>query len=658
MCGIAGFLDASSQRPRAELESLSERMGETLLHRGPDSGGAWVDEAAGVGLAHRRLAIIDLSPEGAQPMRSETGRFVVTFNGEIYNFGELRKELLELGHAFRGHSDTEILLAAVEQWGVARALERSNGMFAFGLWDRRDRLLHLARDRMGEKPLYYGWFGRTFLFGSEIKALRAHPAFQAPIDRDALALYMRLGYVPSPHSIYVGLRKLPPAGLLSVSASRAGDAPVGAYWSHRSAAARGAAEPFRGTRDEAVTALETLLADAVKLRMQADVPLGAFLSGGIDSSTVVALMQAQSTRPVRTFTIGFQEGGYNEAEHAKKVARHLGTDHTELYLNSQAALDVIPRLPALYDEPFADSSQIPTFLVSELTRRHVTVSLSGDGGDELFCGYPRYAKALAIWKRMRWVPARLRALAGGAIDAIPDAIWGAAKGEHQVTWDARLAARARILKLPTAHALYQGLVSAWEEPHRLVRGATEPGTVFTDEEAFPDAPSLLDWMMFVDIVTYLPDDILVKVDRASMAVSLEARVPLLDHRFVEMAFSMPVSMKRRDRSSKWMLRQILHRHVPKAMVERPKMGFAVPVDAWLRGPLREWACDLLSPDRIRREGFLDPAPVETALRQHLTRRRHCHTQLWHVLMFQAWLDAERARGVSARVEQAGARANG
>jgi len=639
MCGIAGILCAVPHPPGGELAAAVGRMGRRLVHRGPDSSGTWADEAGGVALAHQRLAILDLSPEGAQPMRSESGRFVVTFNGEIYNYLDLREELAGRGHAFRGHSDTEVLLAAVEEWGVAPALERFNGMFAFGLWDREQRLLHLARDRMGEKPLYFGWFQGTFLFGSEIKAVRAHPACGTMIDRNALALFMRHGYVPAPYSILQGLGKLTPAGLLTVSPTKPGESALTRYWSHQAAAARGAERPFEGAPQEAVAQVESLLREAVKLRMQADVPLGAFLSGGLDSSTVVALMQVQSARPVKTFTIGFREDGFDEAGHARAVARHLGTEHTELYLGAQDALDVIPRLPELYDEPFADASQIPTFLVSQLARRHVTVSLSGDGGDELLCGYTRYAKAAAIWNRIRWLPAPLRALAGRALRAVPDAVWSRTVGGD---WAERIEARADILRHGTPAALYRGLLSHWQDPTWLVLGAEEPSTPFTDPAAVPPLPTFSDRMMVLDALSYLPDDILVKVDRASMGVSLEARVPLLDHRLVELAWRLPLALKCRSGTSKWVLRQILYRQVPKDLVERPKMGFGVPVGAWLRGPLRAWAEDLLDRDRLRREGYLDPSLVQATLRAHLSGARHRPYHLWSVLMFQAWLAAERS----------------
>jgi len=646
MCGIAGILRARGPAG-LELEAIAERMGEELAHRGPDSAGTWADASAGVALAHRRLAILDLSPNGAQPMRSASGRYVTTFNGEIYNHADLRLELARRGHAFRGHGDTEVLLAAVEAWGIRGALERANGMFALAVWDGRERLLHLARDRIGEKPLYYGWWRGAFLFGSELKALRAFPGCDPPIDRDALALYMRHGYIAAPYSIYRGFSKLLPGGLLTVSA-REEEASLARYWSHVEAARRGAAAPFAGTDAEAVEQVEALLRDAVRIRMHADVPLGAFLSGGIDSSTVVALMQSQSARRVKTFTIGFHEDAFDEAEHARRVARHLGTDHTELYLDASDALQLVPSLPATYDEPFADDSQLPTILVSRLARREVTVSLSGDAGDELFWGYRVYRYADGVRRSLRWIPRAARRAGGRALLAVPLPAWkavldriervvpGRMKGRRGLAL--RLRTMAEILRSGGSDAqLYRTLVSRWKQPTGLVRGAQEPPTPFTDARASPELAGFDDWMMFVDAVTYLPDDILVKVDRATMSVGLEGRVPLLDHRLVELAWRLPLALKRRGGESKWVLRQILYRHVPRALVDRPKMGFGVPIGGWLRGPLRAWAEDLLDERSLERDGYLDPAPVREKLADHLSSRRDLSADLWSVLMFQAWL---------------------
>lgn len=634
------------------MQATVRRMSDTLLHRGPDDEGSFVDEAAGLALGFRRLSIIDLSPEGHQPMTSKDGRYVLVFNGEIYNFIELRRELEALGHHWRGHSDTEVMLAAFNEWGFEPAIKRFNGMFALALWDRRDRTLHLTRDRIGEKPLYYGFTGRAFVFGSELKALRAHPEFKAEINRDALALFLRYNYIPAPYSIYQGIYKLTPGTFLSLDerSSSLGQLPAPrAYWSVREVAEAGVAHPFEGTEAEAVTELEALLTDAVGLRMVADVPLGAFLSGGVDSSAIVALMQAQSSQPVKTFSIGFTEEDYDEARHARAVAEHLGTDHTELYVTPEDAMAVIPRLPALYDEPFSDSSQIPTFLVSQLARRHVTVSLSGDGGDELFAGYNRYLLGESVWNKISWMPKGSRAVAAGALTTVSPRAWDRAltglkpflpsRLQHERAGD-RLHKLAEILTVPDVEAMYMNIVSHWKQPTRVVQGSVEPRTILTDERAWANLPGIIQRMMYLDTVTYLPDDILVKVDRASMGVSLEARVPFLDHRVVEFSWRMPLSWKIREGQSKWPLRQILYKHVPPSLIERPKMGFGIPVGDWLRGPLRDWAEGLLEEGRLKREGLLNAQPVRRKWEEHLSGARNWQYYIWDVLMFQGWLEEE------------------
>jgi asparagine synthase (glutamine-hydrolysing) len=622
-------------------------MADTMVSRGPDDSATWADGAAGVALGFRRLAIVDLSPAGRQPMRSASGRYVIAFNGEVYNFGELRAELEPLGHRFRGHSDTEVMLAAVEQWGLDAAVRRFVGMFAFALWDARERRLALVRDRLGIKPLYYGRAGDTLVFASEPKALRAHPDFRAEVDRGALTLFLRHGYVPAPYSIYRGVRQLTPGCTLTVGADDADyPAPV-PYWSARAVAEDGVANPFAGTEAEAEERLDALLREAVKLRMIADVPLGAFLSGGIDSSTVVALMQAQSGQRVKTFSIGFREALYDEAPHARAVARHLGTEHTELYVTPREAQAVIPGLPDIYDEPFADSSQIPTFLVSRLTRERVTVSLSGDGGDELFGGYPRYFTANAIWGKVGWMPAWMRRGALKGLRSVPVPLY-----DRWLGWLTPLTARfgsrgpvgdklhklAEVLETAGPELLYHRLISHWKSPADLVLGGHEPPTVLTDRGRWPKFADFTRRMMYFDTVSYLPDDIFTKVDRASMAISLEARVPLLDHRVVEFAWRLPLSLNVRKGQGKWLLRQVLHRYVPRELVERPKMGFGVPIDSWLRGPLCDWAEGLLDEGRLRREGFLDPAPIRARWAEHLSGLRNWSYYLWDVLMFQAWLD--------------------
>ena len=653
MCGIAGFVETRSRRSATDSAELVAVMGAALKHRGPDDAGVWTDNESGIAFGHSRLSIIDLSPEGHQPMTSGCGRYVISYNGEIYNFPQIRRDLEELGEEFRGHSDTEVLLTAISRWGLLAALERSNGMFAFSLWDRRERVLHLCRDRLGQKPLYYGWAGPTFIFGSELKALVAHPDFEGSVDRGALTLFLRHGQVPSPHSIYQGIRKLPPGTLLSLPLDDLERGEIEAprpYWSAREAAEAGLADPFTGDAQEAVTLLGDLLGDAVRQCMVSDVPLGAFLSGGIDSSTVVALMQAQATAPVKTFSIGFHDVQYNEAQYAAAVAAHLGTDHTELYVTDQDARDIIPDLPALYDEPFADSSQIPTYLVSKLAREHVKVSLSGDGGDELFGGYNRYAWGRSIARLLAATPAPLRRAMISGTNAIPVEGWNALA--RSVSWmlprrlrypqaGDKLHKLAGILDSSCQEEMYWRLISLWQDPAAAVVGAREPTTPLRDWQSWPRLDDFVHQMMLLDAQTYLPDDILTKVDRASMGVSLESRVPLLDHRVFEFAWRLPLAIKMRHGQGRWPLRQVLYRHVPPTLIERPKMGFGVPIAEWLRGGLRDWAADLLDESRLRQEGFFEPGPIRRKWSEHLSGQRNWQYQLWAVLMFQAWLDAQR-----------------
>ena len=650
MCGLVGFLGGVAGE--GSDKALLRRMSDPLIHRGPDDGGTWFDSEQQIGFGHRRLAIVDLSPAGHQPMVSASGRYVTAFNGEIYNHLGIRTELEGIGQAptWRGHSDTETLLAGIEAWGVEATLKKSIGMFAIALWDRKTHTLTLARDRMGEKPLYYGWQGsgneRVFLFGSELNALKAHPAFVTHIDRGALCLLLRHNYIPAPYSIYHGIAKLEPGCLLSLSLEQP-EPKIWKYWDAIEAARAGVAQPFAGTADQAVDALEVLAKDAVRRQMMADVPLGAFLSGGIDSSTVVALMQAQSSRPVKTFTIGFSEEGYNEAVHAKAVAQHLGTEHTELYVTPQQAMEVIPRLPALYCEPFADSSQIPTFLVSQLAKQHVTVSLSGDAGDELFCGYNRYQITEQLWRKLALVPAPLRALAAKGITALSPTAWDSLAGiipgggRYAALGD-KLHKGAGVLASATVDELYLGMVSHQRNPVDWVIGGQEPPTYLTGLRPELGGLNVVERMMALDAISYLPDDILVKVDRAGMAVSLESRVPFLDHRVVEFAWSLPLTYKLREGQTKWPLRQVLYRHVPRALIDRPKMGFGVPLHDWLRGPLREWAEELLDEARLAKEGYFHPAPIRKIWAEHLSGKRNWMAQLWNVLMFQAWLETNHA----------------
>ena len=638
MCGIAGFLTGASGAPRTELADVSSAMNACLQHRGPDDHGIWTDSEAGVALVHRRLSIIDLSAAGHQPMVSANGRYVISYNGEVYSHRPIREELELKGSRFRGYSDTEVILESFAEWGVEATVARLIGMFAIALWDRRDRTLTLVRDRLGIKPLYWCQQENLFVFGSELKALRAHPRFDAHIDRSAVASYMRHNYVPAPRTIYENAFKLEPGTMLTLPYG--GKPQIKRFWDARAVARAGRTNLVQGS-DEAVTSeLEALLQDAVRRRMIADVPLGAFLSGGIDSSTVVALMQSANAGKVRSFTIGFAEAGYDEAPHAAAVARHLGTEHTELTVSAQQALDVIPRLPDWFDEPFADSSQIPTYLVSAMTRRYVTVALSGDGGDELFGGYNRYHLATAAWRKLALLPFPLRAALGRAISAFSPDRWtrllsGVPSRRVPAQIGDKIHKAAALLAQQDPGALYLQLVTHWE-PATVAPGAPETHGILFDERVAGEFPELLSRMQFLDLVTYLPDDILTKVDRASMAVALEARVPLLDHRVVEYAWRLPQRMKIRNGKSKWVLRQILDRHVPRAITERPKMGFGIPLGEWLRGPLRDWAEHLLSEQRLREGGLLDPSPVRRYWQEHVSGERNWQYLIWDVLMLEAW----------------------
>ena len=644
MCGIAGQLGGRDAR---QLASLAKRMADALMHRGPDDSGLWTDESSLLALGHRRLAVVDLTEAGHQPMLSASGRWVLAYNGEVYNHMALRGRLeaKDQAPAWRGHSDTETLLACVEAWGVTETLRQSTGMFAIALWDREERALWLARDRIGEKPLYYGWQGDTFLFGSELKALRAHPAFNAAVDRGALALLVRHNYVPGPHSIYQGIRKLAPGTSLRIGHGQRDLQPT-AYWSLAEVAEQGMAHPFRGSDHEALLALEKHLGNAVRGQMMADVPLGAMLSGGIDSTAVTALMQANSTRPVRTFTIGFDERQYDEATHARVVAKHLGTDHTELCLSGKETLALVPRMATMYDEPFADSSQLPTNMVMALARKHVTVALSGDGGDEFFGGYNRYAHGPRTWNRIRWMPRLLRRAVAAGLVALPaEAInqaFGGVTGRVGIALPGDKAHKLgmRLAKVKSADDLNVSLVSEWSEHPRLVLDAGIPSNLLDDRSRWPVLDDSVSRMMALDGLTYLPDDILVKVDRAAMAVSLETRAPFLDHALVEFAWSLPMHMKLRHGEGKWLLRRLVDRHVPAALMDRPKMGFGIPLDQWLRGPLREWGESLLSEERLVGEGFLDPKPIRATWLSHQSGKASYGYRLWSVLMFQAWLENE------------------
>ena len=640
MCGIAGIWDRRARGAADTLTASVAAMTQSLVHRGPDDGDLWSDQEAGLAIGHRRLSIVDLSPAGAQPMLSSCGRFVISYNGEVYNAAELRLALEAAGRRFRGHSDTEAIVEGAAVWGVGPTVERLIGMFAMALWDRHERTLYLVRDRLGIKPLYWAEFDRRLLFGSELKALRADRGWSAELDRDALAAYLRFGYVPAPHSIYRGVSKLPPGTILTIRPH--GPPEFAAFWSLDEVARRGQTARFAGDEEEAAEALDVLMRDVVRRRMVADVPLGAFLSGGIDSSTVVALMQAQSARPVRTFSIGFHERGYDESQNAAAVARHLGTEHTELYASPQHALAVIPQLPDMYDEPFADSSQVPTYLVSRMTRQHVTVALSGDGGDELFAGYTRYFRGERLWRTIDATPQTLRLLAACGVRALSPAAWSALgaiipEQRRPTQFGDKMHKLAGVLAGPQeASAFYRQIVSLWVDPASVLITGSEPPGPLEDARVQAVVPDFVERMQYLDTLTYLPDDILTKVDRASMAVSLEARVPLLDHRLVSFSWSLPPAMKAGDGVGKRLLRRVLNRYVPKELVDRPKMGFAMPVHSWLRHELRDWAEGLLDERRLAREGIFEPGVIRSRWREHLDGRRNWQGALWSVLMFQAW----------------------
>ncbi|WP_296176318.1 asparagine synthase (glutamine-hydrolyzing) [Psychrobacter sp. UBA2769] len=652
MCGLNGFFNVHTSSYSATTAIL--KMNDALYHRGPDAGDSWLDETIGLALGHRRLAILELSPAGAQPMHSVCGRYVVVFNGEIYNHLQLRQQLNQEGFLleWRGHSDTETMLACFVAWGIEKTLQAMVGMFAIALWDKQTKLLTLAKDRMGEKPLYWGWQGDSLFFSSELKALKAHPTFKADIDRDAITLLLRHNCIPAPYSIYQGIKKLRPGYWLQLPLAELETAKIAvpkAYWRFNTVVESGLKNPFTGSPEQAVDILESALVESIGSQMQSDVPLGAFLSGGIDSSTVVALMQAQSERPIKTFTIGFEDEAYNEATHAKAVAKHIGTEHTELYITPKDALSVIPKLSSIYCEPFSDSSQIPTFLVSQLASEHVTVALSGDGGDELFGGYNRYLMAQQVWNKNRKLPRPIRRLASTTLTAFAPKSWDAMFTTLNPILPKKLRLSAPgdkahklagVLNIDSEQDFYQSLTSHWQQPETLVIGAKEPSTLISDINCWPQTDSFQHAMMAMDAQTYMTDDILVKVDRAAMANSLETRVPMLDHRIVELAWKMPLEYKIRHGEGKWLLKQVLFRHVPRQLIERPKMGFSLPLHDWLRGSLRDWAEALLDEKLLLQQGYFYPAPIRMMWTEHLSGKYNHQDQLWNILMFQAWLETQ------------------
>jgi asparagine synthase (glutamine-hydrolysing) len=640
MCGFAGLLAIDAVAPN-EQEAVATRMALAITYRGPDYAGSWADAQAGIALGHRRLAIVDLSAAGHQPMHSASDRYVMAFNGEIYNHLDLRAELN--GIAWRGHSDTETLLAGFEAWGVDATLKKAVGMFAIALWDKQNKKLTLARDRFGEKPLYYGWANGAFVFGSELKALRAYPGFNNPVSREALAQYMRFTYVPAPLSIYQNIFKLEPGCLLTLDGLphiACNDSfTITKWWALADVVQAGQKNQITDEL-EVVGELELCLAKAVKLQSLADVPIGAFLSGGVDSSTIVALMQQQSTRPVKTFTVGFEEAGFDESPYAKAVAQHLGADHSELFVSSVEAQAVIHQLPNMYDEPFADSSQIATHLVCKAARQQVTVALSGDGGDELFGGYNRYFWGPRIWNWLAWVPYQVRQVLGQALTAVPVTKWDGLGGKLGVVRPGeKLNKLGRSIQgVRNLDDLYMSLVSEWQDPGSVVKWAAGKADAVIQ---VPENISAAERMMYLDSMSYLPDDILCKVDRAAMSTSLETRVPFLDHRVAELAWRLPLHMKIRGNQGKWALRQVLYKYVPRELIDRPKAGFGIPVGQWLRGPLRGWAEGLLDAQRLEREGYFYPAPIRTKWAEHLSGKRDHTPSLWTVLMFQSWLEGNK-----------------
>jgi asparagine synthase (glutamine-hydrolysing) len=651
MCGINGFYSNSS----LTFDNVILKMNSAISHRGPDTNGVWQDKNSGIVLGHQRLSIIDLSAAGNQPMRSNSGRFILTYNGEIYNHLEIRKEIEKSNSNIKwyGNSDTETLLEAIDFWGIEITLQKIDGMFAFGLWDQKTRCLTLVKDRIGEKPLYYGWQGKgdnkIFLFSSELKALKMHPEFKGEINRDAIALQLRHNCIPAPYSIYKDIHKLLPGCYLQLKESDLKKFLIPQskiYWSLTESAIYGNNNQLMLSEIDIQKGLEKHLQSSVKKQMISDVPIGAFLSGGIDSSTVVALMQSQSNHPIKTFTIGFSEEDYSEAKYAKKIAKHLGTDHTELYVSSKMAMEIIPKLPSIYDEPFSDSSQIPTYLVSQLAKQYVKVSLSGDGGDELFCGYNRHIMSKKFSNIFRLMPLFFRKILSNRLELISTKNWDRLSNlspflDQYSNFGDKMHKVVNVLKAKNLNDLYYMLCSHWQNPTELVINSKEPGTLLTEFKPELKGLNSQQQMMALDFITYLSDDILVKVDRAAMASSLETRVPFLDHKLIEYVWKIPHSLKFRNGQGKWILRKILNQYVPENLTKRSKMGFGIPIDTWLRGPLRDWAENLLNEKRLKEEGFFNPKLIRDKWEDHLSDKRNWQSDLWDILMFQAWIDVHK-----------------
>ena len=640
MCGIAGFWSKKCKDP----EIIGKRMASSIIHRGPDDYGVWYDSSIGVVLAHRRLSIIDRSAAGHQPMVSSCGRYTIVFNGEIYNNSDLRNQLSNV--RWRGYSDTETLLEGFSKWGIIKTIKLSVGMFAIAVWDNFEKKLFLIRDRLGEKPLYYGWQDNTFLFGSELKSLRAHPSWKGEINRQALSLFLRYDYIPSPLTIHTDIYKLLPGTILTFCYNEQLDSvckfsePI-TYWDPVQNALKGKENPFVGSQDDAICYLDNLLKQTIRDQMIADVPIGAFLSGGIDSSLIVAIMQTQSKLPVQSFSIGFKEPKFDEAPYAKAIAQHIGTKHTELYVSETDLQNLIPELPVVWDEPFGDSSQIPTLILSRLTKQFVTVSLSGDAGDELFGGYNRYFECKLLWDSIKYLPIPIRNLLSTFLGAISPSIWNYLGSPFSTILKGKAGDKIHkllpIIKCKNFNQFYNFFVSHWFWPEHVVINGSEPTTSITDNSN-SCLNNLVERMMLTDIKTYLPDDILVKVDRAAMACSLETRVPFLDHRIVEFSFSLPFSYKVHDSNGKWILKQLLKKYVPNHLFERPKKGFGVPLNKWLQGPLRDWVDSLISEPRLKLEGFFNAKPISDTWKEHLSGKRNWQYRLWNIIMFQAWLD--------------------